>query len=57
MVTIVESPKLATREEAEQRKLIYSGDGVPVEIVENDDGTFTVRATYQDGDVPPELRK
>jgi lysozyme len=45
---IVEVPRLTSREEAEERAENFRIDDVPVEIVKNPDGTFTVRATYPD---------
>lgn len=52
-MTIVESPKLATRQEADEWARNFRADDVPVEIIENEDKTFTVRADYPEGDVPP----
>ena len=48
MAPIVEVPRLASKEEAEERAENFRIDDVPVEIVSNPDGTFTVRATYPD---------
>lgn len=48
MAPIVEVPRLSTKEEAEERAENFRIDDVPVEIVNNPDGTFTVRATYPD---------
>lgn len=45
---VVEIPKVSTREEAEERAKNFGIDGVPVEIIDNGDGTFAVRATYPD---------
>lgn len=57
MPPIVEVPGLRSREEAEERAENFRIDRVPVDIVANDDGTFTVRATYPDGDVPANVQR
>lgn len=48
MSQVVEVVGLATKEEADQRAEEFAIDDVPVEIVQQPDGTFTVRATYPD---------
>ena len=53
MPQVVEIRGLKTRAEAEERAEDFGIDGVPVEIIQQPDGTFTVRATYPDDmDVP-----
>lgn len=59
MSPVVEVPRLTSKEEAEERAENFRIDDVPVEIVNNPDGTFTVRATYPDapaGGSAPEQR-
>jgi lysozyme len=48
MAQVVEVPGIATQAEAEQRAEDFRIDNVPVEIIPQADGTFTVRATYPD---------
>lgn len=48
MPQIVEVPGLTSKEEAEQRAEDFRIDDVPVVIIPEADGTFTVRATYPD---------
>ena len=48
MSQVVEVLGLTTSAEAEQRAEDFRIDNVPVEIVSESDGTFTVRATYPD---------
>ena len=48
MSQVVEVVGLTSQAEAEQRAEDFRIDGVPVEIVRQDDRTFTVRATYPD---------
>ena len=48
MSQVVEVSGLASQAEAEQRAEDFRIDNVPVEIVAQTDGTFTVRATYPD---------
>ena len=48
MSQVVEVRELRSREEAELAEEDFRIDNVPVEIVEEADGTFTVRATYPD---------
>jgi lysozyme len=48
MSQVVEVPGLKSAAEAEQRAEDFRIDDVPVEIVPQPDGTFTVRATYPD---------
>ena len=54
MAPIVEIPRLTSKVEADERAENFRIDDVPVEIVKNADGTFTVRATYPDDDQPVE---
>ena len=52
MLPVVEIPGL-TREDADQRAADLGIDATTVEIIQNADGTFTVRATYPEGmDIP-----
>ncbi len=53
MSQVVTVPGLSTRAEAERRAEEFMIDDVPVEIVQEADGTFTVRATYPDDVVMP----
>jgi lysozyme len=48
MSQVVEVSGLTSEEEAEERAEDFQIDNVPVEIIEQEDGTFTVRATYPD---------
>jgi lysozyme len=48
MPQVVEVPGLTSQAEAEQRAEDFRIDGIPVEIVRQPNGTFTVRATYPD---------
>lgn len=48
MSQVVTVPGLPSRAEAERRAEEFMIDDVPVEIVDEGDGTFTVRATYPD---------
>jgi lysozyme len=48
MSQVVEVPGLASQGEAEQRAEDFRIDNVPVEIIPQADGTFTVRAIYPD---------
>ena len=48
MAQIVELRGLASQAEAEQRAEDFQIDGVPVDVLPQSDGTFTVRATYPD---------
>src|SRR5437868_7654457 len=48
MSQVVEIPGLKSAAEAEQRAEDFRIDDVPVEIVPQPGGTFTVRATYPD---------
>lgn len=49
MPQVVEIQGLASQDEADRRAEDFGIDGVPVEIIQQPDGTFTVRATYPDG--------
>jgi lysozyme len=53
MSQVIEIPGLSSRAEAEQRAEDFQIDDVPVEIAQQQDGTFTVRATYPDDVVIP----
>jgi len=53
MSQVVTVPGLTTQAEADQRAQDFMIDGVPVDIVQEADGTFTVRATYPDDVVVP----
>jgi hypothetical protein len=53
MLPVVEIPGL-TRQEADQRAQDLGIDATTVEIIQNADGTFTVRATYPEGMVIPD---
>src|SRR5947208_3124701 len=48
MSQVVELPGLTSQAEAEQRAEDFRIDNVPVEIIPQANGTFTVRATYPD---------
>jgi len=48
MSQVVEIPGLTSRAEAEQRAQDFQIDDVPVDIIEDPPGVFTVRATYPD---------
>jgi lysozyme len=48
MSQVVEVPELTSQEEAEQRAEDFRIDNIPVEILPQSDGTFTVRAVYPD---------
>jgi lysozyme len=48
MSQVVEIPGLPSKEEAEKRAEDFLIDDVPIEITQQPDGTFTVRATYPD---------
>jgi lysozyme len=48
MSQVVEIKGLASEAEAQQRAEDFQIDDVPVDIVQETDGTFTVRATYPD---------
>ena len=48
MSQVVEVLGLTTQAEAEQRAEDFRIDNVPVEVIEQDDSTFVVRATYPD---------
>jgi lysozyme len=48
MSQVVEVSGLATQAEAEQRAEDFRIDSVPVDVTQQPDGTFTVRATYPD---------
>ena len=48
MSQVVEVLGLTTQAEADQRAEDFRIDNVPVEIIQQPDGTFTVRATYPD---------
>jgi GH24 family phage-related lysozyme (muramidase) len=48
MSQVVEVPGLTSQAEAEQRAEDFRIDNVPVEIIPQANGTFTVRATYPD---------
>ena len=52
MLPVVEIPGL-TKEEADQRAADLGIDATTVEVIQNADGTFTVRATYPEGMVIP----
>jgi hypothetical protein len=48
MSQVVEVPGFMSKDEADQRAEDFMIDDVPVEIVQQPDGTYTVRATYPD---------
>src|SRR5262245_3736259 len=48
MPQVIEVPGLKSNQEAERRAEDFRIDDVPVEIMQQSDGTFTVRATYPD---------
>lgn len=52
MAPTVDSPKLKTQKEVDEWKENFEADDVPVSVITNADGTFTVRAEYPEGDVP-----
>jgi hypothetical protein len=53
MSQVVEIHGLASQAEAQQRAQDFEIDGVPVDVVPEADGTFTVRATYPDDAIIP----
>jgi hypothetical protein len=52
MLPVVEIPGL-TKAEADQRAIDLSIDGPTIEIIQQPDGLFTVRATYPEGTIIP----
>ena len=52
MLPVVEIPGL-TKAEADQRAIDLGIDAPTIEIVQQRDGTFTVRATYPEGTIIP----